>query len=155
MNISLAKLQRSIPGFNKRVITAEDFWKLVKREKIIVHFWHLRASVKGFYGVNRRYKRAYRYIVINGRLLPDKWLDTALHEIVHHFLHQPASNLRVYFSKEGPAERQDRQANNFVLMMKIPKPRLLELMHTPFDEICGYTPEEMRKRYRIYELYGE
>jgi len=106
--------KKKIKGFNERRFTQDDFFRLARREKIIVHFWHLEPGINGFYGVNRKGRRSYRYIVINAKLVPGNWLSTGFHELMHHFLHQPASKLAVYFSRDSITAIQDREADRFL-----------------------------------------
>jgi Zn-dependent peptidase ImmA (M78 family) len=152
---SLELLKQKIPGFNKRQQTVDDFWRIVKRERIYVQFWKLRKGTKGFYGLNRRYKRPVKYIVISYDAITEDWLATAFHELIHHFLHAPFSSQEVYFSNHKKKGREDREAERFARMMIIPKPLLLELMHTPFEEIVGYSRELLIERKKDFELYGE
>jgi Zn-dependent peptidase ImmA (M78 family) len=158
MNHSLSRLKKLIPGFNQRPQTTDDFWKLVKREKIYVDFWPLPDGGNGFYGVNKKYRRIYRYIVIDERLIDGDWLATAFHELIHHFLHVPKSNLEVYFSHSSGSKRksrEDREADDFSLIMRLPKPLFLELAATPFDEIFDFSRGELRRRRELIEYYGE
>jgi hypothetical protein len=154
MKNSLTVLTKKIRGFNKRVQTEADFWRLVERERINVDFWPLPDGGQGFYGVNRKYKRTYRYIVIDSRLHKGgDWLPTAFHELVHHFLHVPVGKLQVFYSGREHT-RQDRQADIFSLVMRLPLPLFLELTSTPFDQIHGFGRAELIERKRIYETYG-
>lgn len=155
MKNSLTVLQTKIPGFNQKVQGENEFWRIVRRERIIVRFWKLPPGGNGFYGVNRGYRRAYRFIVVDSELYDrGEWLPTAFHELIHHFLHVPADKLVVFWSRAGDQKRQDRHADVFSLIMRLPLPLFLELTDTPFDEIHGFTRDEMIARKRIYETYG-
>ena len=155
MNHSLSRLKKAIPGFNKKIFTADDFWRLARREGIRVDFWKLTRNIHGFYGVNRRYKKPVRYIVINPCNLPDRWLYVGFHELIHHFLHAPVTELEVYFSKDHASARQEREADMFARMLLIPKPLLLELVETPFEEIIGLSEKDLRARWTDYQRIGE
>lgn len=152
---SLTTLKKKIRGFNTKQFTADDFWVVIKKERIIVHFWPLQPSVNGFYGVNRKYKRTFKYIVIDSKLWPNNWLSVAFHELIHHFLHQPAANLTVYFSKSNTSGKQDREADMFSLMMLIPKPLLLEMMEPNCDDIYQFSSEDLHARLAVYKTFGE
>lgn len=154
MNHSLAALKKKIHGLNRRVLTARDFRRITERERIYVDFWSLQDGVNGFYGLNRKYKRPVKYIVIEKDLLPDHWLPTAFHELIHHFIHAPQSDLVVYFSKVHAKAREERHADMFSLVMRLPLPLFLQLADTPFEEIHGFTRAELIERKRIYETYG-
>lgn len=155
MKTSITLLTKKLPGFNKRVFTEDDFWRISRRERIFVDFWPLPDGGKGFYGVNKLHRRTYRYIVIDSKLLHDRWLPTAFHELIHHFLHVPSGRLEVYFSKAGQNKRHEKEADMFSLMMRIPLPVLTELMTTSFDDMPHlFTAAEMKARLRLYERYG-
>jgi Zn-dependent peptidase ImmA (M78 family) len=155
MNHSLELLKKKIPGFNRRRQTETDFWKLIKRERIIFVTWPFRKGGYAFYGVNRKGRRVYRFIAMDEQLFRSgEWLQTAFHELIHHFLHVPSSKLKVYWSKSGEQGRHDRQADMFALVMRIPLPDFLELAGTPFSEITGFTKKELIERKKIYETYG-
>lgn len=155
MNQSLTALKRKIRSFNVKPHTARDFWRITRREGIRVDFWHLRSGVHGFYGINRRYKKPVKYIVLESKLLPDRWLKPAFHELTHHFLHAPVSTLAVYFSKDHATSREERHADMISLIFRLPRSMFLELVDTPFDEIHEFTKAELIERKRIYELWGE
>ena len=155
MNHSLTILTRKIPFFNRRPVTEERFWQLVDREGITFTTWKFPPGGKGFYGRNRRGRRVYRFIVLDDELFrTGDWLPTALHELVHHFLHVPTGRLAVYWSKTGEQGRHDHQADIFSLVMRLPLPLFRELADTPFDEISGFAREELVERRNIYETYG-
>src|SRR5437588_3644541 len=108
MNHSLELLKNKIPGFNRRRQVESDFWKLIKRERIIFVTWKMPDGGKAFYGVNRKGKRVYRFIAMDEYLFESgAWLQTAFHELIHHFLHVPQSKLKVYWSRTGEQGRHD------------------------------------------------
>jgi hypothetical protein len=155
MNHSLTILTNRIKGFNRRVFVERDFWRLIARERIIFITWKFPPGGKGFYGVNKKGRRTYRFIVIDEDLFDSgDWLPTAFHELIHHFLHVPSGRAEVYWSKLGEQGRHDRQADMFALLLRLPLPAFLELSATPFDQIAGFTREELISRKRIYETYG-
>jgi hypothetical protein len=155
MNHSYEILKSKIPGFNRRQQTEADFWKLLKRERIIFVTWKMPDGGRAFYGVNKKGRKTYRFIVMDEDLFKsDGWLEIALHELVHHFLHVPGGKLKVYWSKPGLQGRHDRQADMFSLLMRIPLPLFRELCETPFDQITQFTREELIERKRLYERYG-
>lgn len=149
MNHSFTILTEKLRGLNTRVFTEADFWQIVKREKIIVRFWPLPNGGKGFYGVNRKRGRVFRYIVVDSKL--DDWLPIAFHELIHHFLHVPTGKLQVFYSGREHT-RQDRQADMFALIMQLPLPLFLEMADTPFDQTHEFT--ELIERKKIYDTYG-
>jgi Zn-dependent peptidase ImmA (M78 family) len=155
MNHSLTALKKLIRGFNTKIFTVEDFWRICRREGIHVHFWQLLENVDGFYGLNRKYKKPVKYIVINQKLLPDKWLLTAFHELIHHFLHAPQSDLEVYFSKKHAKSREEKDADRFARMMAIPKPLLLEIQDTPFELLGEVDRRLLKLRWADFQIYGE
>jgi Zn-dependent peptidase ImmA (M78 family) len=150
----LTKMKKVFPNLNRVSVTEDDFWRVVNNENIFVHFWQLAEGVKGFYGANKKYKIPRHYIVINSKLLPNDWLPTALHELVHHFLHAPQSNLKVYFSSHHATNHHDLQADAMMLIMLIPLPLFVELSKTPFEELGCFSLEMLLQRKEIFERYG-
>lgn len=156
MNHTLTRLKKLLPGFNRKVYGETEFWHIVKAERIHTDFWDLPQGVKGFYGVNSKYRRVYRYLVIDEKLRTSgRWLDTGFHEIIHHFLHVPQSSLEVFYSKTDCNTREEREADRYSLMMKIPRTLFLEIYNTPFDELGMFSRKELRERKRIFDLWGE
>lgn len=155
MTHSLARLQNAIYGFNKRIFTKDDFLRITRREGIRVYFWHLKKNINGFYGLNRRCKRPTKYIIINDRLLPDRWLFTGFHELIHHFLHAPQVNIDVYYSKLHASTREEKEADMFARMMMIPKPLLLELLSASQDELVAFDLTALELRMSDLSNFGE
>lgn len=157
MNHLIPHMQTLLPGFNERAFTEIDFYRIVTAEDIYTDFWPLPNGVNGFYGVNRRHRTEARCIIINERDHPrGPWLQTAFHELVHHFLHVPTTTFEVFFSHNSDdiTGRADREADMLALMMRIPLPRLHELMQPGCDEILNYWADDLRSRLAIYETYG-
>jgi hypothetical protein len=155
MNHSFELLKSKIPGFNRRRQTESDFWKLIKREGIVFVTFKLPPGGKAFYGVNRVGRRVYRFIVMDEDLFKSAdWLETAFHELIHHFLHPPMRKQVVYWSRTDRHTKDDRQADMFALLMRIPLPVFLELSEMPFDQITEFTKHELIQRKRFYETYG-
>lgn len=154
MNLLLDKIKREFPQFNRIPFTEKDFWRIVKRENIFVHFWNLSESVNGFYGVNRRYRFSRHYIVLNSKLLPNKWLFTGLHELIHFWLHAPRSHNEVYFSSRHVTRDQDKEADKLALIGIYPLPTLIEATQTPFEYLPVDTIEKLIRRKDIFDGDG-
>lgn len=154
MNLIFERIKKVFPKLNIEPVSETDFWRVVNRENIFVHFWKLKKGVNGFYGVNRRYKIARRYIVINADLIQKNWLRTALHELNHHFLHVPSSDLEVYFSSKHRGDRQDNEAEDLMLIEMIPLPMLIQMSRMPFEEIEPELVELLIRRKRLNERTG-
>lgn len=148
MNLILSRLKKVFPAINKEAVTETEFWRVIKSEGVYVHFWHLPRRVNGFYGVNS----AVHYIVINAKLLPNKWLLTALHELNHRLLNVPRTELEVHFSWNGKQSRQDREAEDAAIIQLIPQPLFFELCRS--DEIEPQMLKILPRRKYIFETYG-
>jgi hypothetical protein len=154
MNLIFQRMKKVFPKLNREPVTEIDFWRVARRENIFVHFWKLAGGVNGFYGVNRRYKIARHYIVLNASLIHKNWLRTGLHELNHHFLHAPATNLDVYFSSNHRSDRQDKEAEDLALIQLIPRPIFFKMSRVPFDEIEPETVEMLIQRKELFERTG-
>lgn len=150
---TIAAIRRAIPWFNRRAGTEKDFWAICQRENIHVDFWRLAKGVRGFYGINRKYKVPRKYIVIDVNLRNSgDWLLTAFHELAHHFLHAPYSDREVYFSSKHTANWQDDEADMIAYALLIPRRKYIELSRMTLDEICEFSTEDLIRRKDYFDL---
>jgi hypothetical protein len=107
MNHSLTLLTDKIPGFNKRVQLEADFWKLIKRERIIFVTWKMGQGCKAFYGVNNKGKKIYRFIVMDEDLFTTgQWLRRRVSRADPSFpacYRQPAKSVLVERRRARPS----------------------------------------------------
>lgn len=126
MNLSLIKIQSIFPHFNERPVTAEDFWRAVGRNKIIVR--QMPLIVDGYY----THRRGRDIILINEKLKGVRWLAVALHELHHYLFDVPGSEDGYTFYRNGKyIDRREYRADAFALICIMPWPMLIEL--TPDD----------------------
>ncbi len=128
MNLSLIKIQAVFPDFNIRPITTEDFWRVVRREKIVVR--QMPLMVDGYYTIRRN----KHYILINSKLTGVRWLHTALHEL-HHFLFDVPGpkDGRAFYRNGEYIDRREYRADAFALIGVLPWPDLLSIRPDDVD----------------------
>jgi Zn-dependent peptidase ImmA (M78 family) len=123
MNLSLIKIHSIFPHFNETPLTAEDFWRVVKREKIIVH--QMPLLVDGYYTV----RKGRHYILINSQLTGPRWLHVALHELYHFFFDVPCESDGYAFYRNGQyVDRREYRADAFALIGIMPWPELMRIL---------------------------
>jgi Zn-dependent peptidase ImmA (M78 family) len=149
MNLIFDKIIKVFPDFNKREHDANDFWRVAKKEKIIVTEEPL--LIPGYYKVEKRKP----YILINSNLSPFDWILTAFHELTHHILDVPykKNSILLYRNVQRLESIQESRAEEIALMLLIPLKRLEELEKTPFDQLHPFTQKLLVKRQRIFESY--
>lgn len=126
MNLSLIKIQSIFPHFNERPITAEDFWRVVRREKIIVR--QMPLIVDGYY----THRRGKDIILINDSLKGTRWLHVALHELSHFLFDVPGAEDGYTFYRNGQyVDRREYRADAFATIGIMPWPDLVAT--TPDD----------------------
>lgn len=122
MNLSLIRIRSVFPYFNERPVTANDFWKAVKRENIIVR--QMPLMVDGYY----TQRRSRHFILINSNLAGIRWLHTALHELHHYLFDVPGPSDGFTFYRNGEyLDRREYRADAFALIGIMPWPELLRI----------------------------
>ncbi|CAN5354788.1 hypothetical protein BH10ACI2_BH10ACI2_00240 [soil metagenome] len=135
MNLSLARVKRVFPNFNKTAITENDFWRACKKHRIIVR--EIPLIVDGYY----QQKRGRNYILINSNLRSNnrKWLHTAWHEFAHFLMDVPGVNEALYRRPCGDIhDPRERFADAFALICIVPFPDLLKLLE---EECLTFDPD--------------
>lgn len=147
MKLALAKLKRLIPELDKRPLTARDFFRICRRERIKV--FEIPLSVPGFYVVCK----GKAYIYLNCRLRGVAWLLAAFHELGHHFLHAPPFATVALFYQLKPDTRQEKEAQAFAITAVIPEPLMKELLASgEYVEDEGLSAELLKDRCDLYAL---
>lgn len=126
MNLSLMRITSVFPHFNERAVTTDDFWRVAKRERIIVK--EIPLLIDGYY----QRRRGRHYILINSKLSGVRWLHTALHELHHYFFDEPGRGAGYAFYRNGQyVDRREYKADAFATICLLPWPELLKI--TPED----------------------
>lgn len=148
MRFSLDKFANLKIGWNERPLNEADFYKLCRRLRITVDELPLRVS--GFYYC----VMGNHFIAIDSKLQPRKKLFVMFHELAHYLMHAPNHNETASYHGVGRANRKEREADMFALVALIPKAWLEE--RTPDEMIRdeGITPDELRKRFQLFESHG-
>jgi Zn-dependent peptidase ImmA (M78 family) len=143
MKLALAKLTRY--GWNRRVLSEEDFYRICDKEGIEVIETPLVTA--GFYMVFEEQP----YIIINANLRGVRRLHVAFHELAHHLLHAPRS---VGFYGLRKDHKSEREAEALALCALIPEPLLRRMLAEEIVEEYGYTWEMLRQRLKVLDEFG-
>jgi Zn-dependent peptidase ImmA (M78 family) len=148
--LTLSRLNEILPGFNKRIHTEEDFWRICKRFKIIVKQMPLLVD-----GYHERRRGRY-YILINSNLRGIKWLHTAFHELCHFLLDAPGHSDNYVLYRKSAGDKDDpreRFADAFATICIMPWPELKRLSNEDISD--HYTLLQIcHARILVYTDYG-
>src|SRR5205085_11028369 len=97
MHQAFIKIKERLRSFNILAHTWEDFEFIAKSEKITVKICDYGEEIKGYYCIEETKKGIKHYIIINARLNPFERLLTALHELIHFYLHYPINPRQYLF----------------------------------------------------------
>lgn len=148
MNLSLIKITSLFPLFNEVAITAEDFWRVAKREHIVVR--QLPLMVDGYYTL----RRGRGHILINSRLEGLRWLHTALHELHHHMFDVPGEADGYTFYRRGAiVDRRECRADAFALVGILPWPDLVRMSNEDLT-LVPTLAELVRDRIAVRTHFG-
>jgi Zn-dependent peptidase ImmA (M78 family) len=135
-------------GWNRKALTADDFYRLCRRFRIKVTEMPLKTD--GFY-----YRVMGRdFIAVNSRLSGSLKLLVLFHELGHFLFHTPESGATANFHGAGGSVRKEREADTFALCSLLPQ-RMIETRS--FDEIADETglPEKaIADRLEIWRKHG-
>ena len=158
MHITLNRMKRAFPKLNLKPYTFEDVEKIAKRERISVTVCEYSPDILGYYCTRKTSRAVKKFIVINSNLDEVSRTFVGLHELVHHFLHAPASARQWLYCRrlaEGTAAKHDREADNMALIAMIPFWMLCEF------EAVGVNPayhpslvELLHKRWKLWQQYS-
>jgi Zn-dependent peptidase ImmA (M78 family) len=135
-------------GWNRRVLTQEDFARICRRERIRVE--ELPLSVRGFYGVCK----GKRFIALDSRVRGVPRLFTAYHELAHHFLHVPKATASVNFFHLREDPKVKFEADAFAVVALIPEPLLRRMPTWEIEEEFGYTRDMINFRLKVLDTFG-
>ena len=153
MNHAFSQMKRIFKKFGHREYTFDDFLKIARRARINIETRQLPEKVRGYYVSELRRVYRKKWIVFNDSLSAEEKLYVAFHELAHHFLHSGYMDKTLFYcrAKRIMESAQDAEAEAVALVMILPAAKLIELTDTPFDEIRGYSMENLIKRQRIFE----
>lgn len=148
MQLSLIKIRSIFPHFNEAPLTADDFWSVVERHKIVVAQQPMIAD--GYYTqIGKRH-----FILLDSSLSGFRWLHTAFHELYHYMFDVPCSEHGYIFYRNGEyTDRREYKADAFALIGMMPWPELLRV--TPADIIASPALGELvRDRIVVRTYFG-
>lgn len=136
-------------GWNERPFTRRDFYRLCRRNKIKVV--EMPLQVPGFLMV----VRGKAYIQLNSRLRGLAWLEAALHELGHYYLHTPPTSTVAYFFRLKPDSKEEHEADAFASVALLPEAKLRRMLKISAEEWePGFTKEMIEFRLKVLETYG-
>lgn len=130
-------------GWNKRILTMEDFERFCDRENIVV-ITHALQGDDGRYFIDERRDSFQPVILLHNGLSGPKLVLTAFHEVGHHCWHHPG-----HYGLKGKTENEAEFVGLIALM---PRSLIRRRRQRPW-ELCeeyGYEAEWVEDRYRIY-----
>ena len=148
MNLILEKLREKLPHLNEKIYTETDFYRICRKEKVKVFEIPLRVHIHGYYSNYR----GRSYIILNSRITEAEKLETAFHELGHHYLHAPVAQ-SVFFDSQSLSNRQEIEAQAFALLALIPLPLLRQFEENP-SLLDDYPPELVGQRLKLFEICG-
>lgn len=137
-------MQKTLPrrfrqfGFNRRVLTLDDFYTICDREGILV--CHLPMRWRGLFF----YRRGKPVIVLSDRLRGIELLYTAWHEYGHYLFHTPGCR--------GVYDKTETEADMIATIALIP----VFLLHLPDGEISemfGYPASLVKQRVKFFQNF--
>ena len=136
-------------GWNSRLLTEADFYRICRRERIKIVEYPLESS-PGFYMVcNGRH-----FITIDSRLRGVRRMYVLWHELAHYFLHVPPHANSVRWFQLKPNTREELEAEAFAVIALIPEPLLRRMLSSEIEDEYGYTREMLNFRLKVLDLYG-
>jgi Zn-dependent peptidase ImmA (M78 family) len=157
MHITLNRMKQIFPKLNLISYTFADVERIAKRERINITICRYNPDILGYYCTRRTKRGIKRFIVINSILDETARTFVALHEIAHHFLHEPVSSRQWYYCRrnaERTNSKHDCEADSFALIAMIPASLLLELETMDASEIHPALAELCLKRKELRILKG-
>ena len=147
MQFIVNKISPLCPGWNRRPLTEDDFYRLCKKFRIGVT--EMPLTVSGFY-----YRVSGRdFIAVDSKLSGPKKLLVLFHELGHFLLHTPESGATANFHGIQKTSRKEIEADAFALCAVIPKTMLES--RSPDDLIFdGIDPDTLRERVGVYHRCG-
>jgi len=144
----IEKLEREIPGYNKRPLNLCDFETLCGR-KGIVAFEH-KMPARGWYFI----KGDQPFIVINSGLSKGHQAFVGFHEYFHHRYHPGGHH---FYKRLGITNRVEMQASTMAAIAIIPTQILKEdlLIHESLQEKYDIPQYLADFRLRVYRMYRQ
>ncbi len=138
MRLSYERIKKTIPAFNERELTEQDFSILADAHEIDVCEMTLRR--RGYHVWNDKND----YIFIKKSLMGVKWRETAFHELFHALLSAPIETMR---------DKQQLEAVCLSLIALIPLPLMRDYQFLE-ENPTRYARRLFKEREKVYFLYG-
>lgn len=142
------KIRQLKIGWNERVLTEADAFKLCRRFKVT--YQEMPLATGGFYF---RLK-GKDYIAVDSRLPHAQRMFVMFHELGHFLLHVPETGATANFHRVGERTRKEKEADLFALCALIPKLKIETMTADELVDETHLSPELIAERFEVYEKYG-
>lgn len=143
----LDKISKLRCQWNKQPLAEEDFYRLCRREKVVVQ--EMPLTVSGFYYC----VLGKHYIAVDSKMKHHGKLFVMFHEFAHYLMHAPDTNETANFHGIGHKNRREIEADAFAICALIPKPWIEGRTSQELIEDEGLPIEMVKARREIYELF--
>ncbi len=135
-------------GWNSKMLTEIDFYKLCKKYKISVAVMPLKR--RGYYSKTK----GKHHIAIKSGMPDFQTLFVMFHELGHYIMHSPGGAQSARFSGVPADTREEKEADAFAYCALLPLSLLTTRSPEELTELDGYTNQFLIRRLKIYERYG-
>lgn len=142
MNFSLGKLSKY--GFNRRVLTEQDFYDICQAEGIEV--FEMDVPTSFYFSVNGKH-----FIVIKSKLKGLRKTFSMFHELAHHFLHGGKDAANAFFFGLLHS-KNEIEADAVALIALLPKTALKDYQFLE-DHPNRFAKKLYKDRQRLWFLY--
>lgn len=132
-------IKDAIPEFNVHCVTADRIFSIVEERRI--EFIEKRQIKPGYYV----HDEGEDYIFIKATLNGLKWLEAAIHELIHAICHIPINRLH---------RKQQLEARALSIIALIPIPLLKDKWTFLEENPTRYARQLWNEREQIYFFYG-
>ncbi|MEJ7847489.1 MAG: ImmA/IrrE family metallo-endopeptidase [Pyrinomonadaceae bacterium] len=128
-------------------MTEDDFYRLCRRQKVVVQ--EMPLTVSGFYYC----VLGKHYIAIDSKLKHHEKLFVMFHEFAHYLMHAPNTNETANFHGIGKKTRHEVEADAFAICALIPITWIETRTAQELIEDEGLPAEIVLERQKIYDLH--
>lgn len=143
----LEKISKLRSQWNKQPLTEDDFYRLCRRQKVVVQ--EMPLTVSGFYYC----VLGKHYIAIDSKLKHHEKLFVMFHEFAHYLMHAPNTNETANFHGIGKQTRHEVEADAFAICALIPKTWIETRTAQELIEDEGLPADIVVERQKIYDLH--
>ena len=157
MNLLFPAMKKHFPKLNTKAYDFSDVELIAKRERIKLEICRYDPDILGYYCIRRTPKRKKKFIVINEILDQTNRTFVGLHELGHHFLHAPVTNLQWFYCRRNAkhlVDKHDCEADNLALLAMIPFWMLCEFEGSNHENVQPEFLPLFLKRKKLWEQWA-